>query len=222
MQDTEQYKLVDWQSNGMRFRAIISDGAFWISQRVLCLLLGITKANLSFHLRQFRFNDPQMTGELFHVEQTEGIRIVQRDILHYPLEVAQSVALSICKPEKIQPALEIARHNGLKTPNPFITLRKEYQFRELLLGALAGIVCVESQYSVSGYIVDFYIPEANLAIEYDERHHRCHQAPDEARQSDIECLTGMSFIRVYEGGEIRAINAILKHIMALGQFKRGE
>lgn len=64
-----------------------------------------------------------------------------------------------------------------------------------------------AQYQVNGFRVDFYIPEAHLAIEYDERHH-CNQAAqraDKERQSLIEKKSGMKFVRVIEGMEERGL-----------------
>lgn len=49
------------------------------------------------------------------------------------------------------------------------------------------------------YLVDFTIPELNLAIEYDEKHHsidKQQQKRDKERQKYIEEVTGFHFIRV--------------------------
>ena len=46
------------------------------------------------------------------------------------------------------------------------------------------------------YYIDFYIPEENLAIEYDEFDHKYKRQYDEERQEYIEKLLGCKFIRV--------------------------
>jgi very-short-patch-repair endonuclease len=46
------------------------------------------------------------------------------------------------------------------------------------------------------YFIDFYIPEENLAIEYDEEHHNRHKQKDNERQEYIESQLGCKFIRI--------------------------
>lgn len=50
------------------------------------------------------------------------------------------------------------------------------------------------------YILDWYIPELNLAIEYDEQHHKTNKnkKSDIARQEEIEKELGCKFLRYTE------------------------
>jgi len=57
---------------------------------------------------------------------------------------------------------------------------------------------IERQYFINGYRIDAYCPELNLAIEYDEAHHRTTKGKeyDIKRQADIEDILHCTFIRV--------------------------
>ncbi|MEQ2467943.1 MULTISPECIES: DUF559 domain-containing protein [Bacteria] len=48
----------------------------------------------------------------------------------------------------------------------------ERRFGEILKNSLEGIVYIYDKYRVDNYIVDFYIPQLELVIEYDEKHHK--------------------------------------------------
>jgi very-short-patch-repair endonuclease len=72
-----------------------------------------------------------------------------------------------------------------------------------------GVVAFETQYVVSNYRIDFYLPVLNLAVEYDENHHRYKQHKDKMREKEIKNILGCSFLRVKEGQELEAVNKIL-------------
>lgn len=52
------------------------------------------------------------------------------------------------------------------------------------------------QYQVGGYHLDGYIPEINLAIEIDERHHKKQTDKDIKREEFIKAKLGCSFMRI--------------------------
>lgn len=90
--------------------------------------------------------------------------------------------------------------------------RKELLFEIDIKGALKEIATIISQYPVLNYRVDFYLPEFNLVIEYDEKHHLYYKN-DKERQSEIENYLQCHFIRVDEGFELEGINKILKVVI---------
>lgn len=57
------------------------------------------------------------------------------------------------------------------------------------------------QYKVSGYFIDGYIPELNIALEYDEKFHNHKLEKDIIRQNFIEKELNCKFIRIKEGYE---------------------
>ena len=90
--------------------------------------------------------------------------------------------------------------------------RLEISFFKLLKEALEEIdVKLIHQYYVSGYRIDFFIPEYNLAIEYDEEHHKLRTKEDKMRERKISKEIGCKFIRCsYKDSNIKNLMKVLK------------
>jgi len=81
--------------------------------------------------------------------------------------------------------------------------------------AFKGIMTFESQKNFSGYFVDFYCDEIKLCIEYDEDFHKSRSLEDSLRQSEIEKIHEVNFIRHCEHDGIGVlINKIIKYKIA--------
>lgn len=94
------------------------------------------------------------------------------------------------------------------------TIRHEFSFDSLLIDLIRngrkikeynkgnGLTIIK-QHKCLGYMIDFYLPEVNIAIEYDEEHHDyCrNMIEDIRRQYLIENELGCKFIRVKKGNE---------------------
>jgi very-short-patch-repair endonuclease len=94
--------------------------------------------------------------------------------------------------------------------------RKEVLFRNSVKNCLKDIYTISFQYSVDGYKIDIYIPELNLAIEFDEQggRHTYEPMSDIKRQKYVENKLGCKFIRVSETLNLEeGINIILKYIL---------
>ena len=90
--------------------------------------------------------------------------------------------------------------------------RKELLFEIDIKEAFKEITTIISQYPVLNYRVDFYLPEFNLVIEYDEKQHLYYKN-DKERQTEIENYLQCHFIRVDAGFELEGINKIMKVII---------
>lgn len=92
--------------------------------------------------------------------------------------------------------------------------RFEITFFKLLKEALEEIgVKLICQHYVSGYRIDFFIPEYNLAIEYDEDHHKSRTREDRIRERKIKKEIGCKFIRCsHKDSNIKNLMKILKEI----------
>ncbi|MBE7691143.1 antA/AntB antirepressor family protein [Tenacibaculum piscium] len=77
--------------------------------------------------------------------------------------------------------------------------RIEFIFGREIVENLFSEYTICSQYSVFGgeYRIDWYIPELNLAVEFDENHHLNSENKrlDEIRQNRIEAELGCKFLR---------------------------
>ena len=90
--------------------------------------------------------------------------------------------------------------------------RKELLFEINLNEIFDGITKVIAQYPVLRYRVDFFLPELNIAIEYDEAHHKYKKQQDIKREQEIMGFLNCKIIRVAEGEEQKGVNQILKHM----------
>ena len=75
--------------------------------------------------------------------------------------------------------------------------RPEISFGEELKDYLNELnYSVITQKSVLKYRIDFYIPELNIAIEYDEEQHKYNTEKDNKRQNEIQNILKCKFIRI--------------------------
>lgn len=79
--------------------------------------------------------------------------------------------------------------------------RKEEEFGYKLLNTLKPLnISIETQKTMEGnnYRIDFYLPEFNLAIEYDEEHHfqEDNIVKDKQRKEEIKKILHCEFIRL--------------------------
>lgn len=73
--------------------------------------------------------------------------------------------------------------------------RPEFVFGEEIINNLFSSYEIIPQYQVLSYRIDWYIPELNLAIEFDEKHHNNIKVLDEVRQKQIEKALKCKFLR---------------------------
>ena len=94
----------------------------------------------------------------------------------------------------------IAKELGYKDRVRVIHSRAEFEFGEGIVKNLFKDYEVIEQFPVFGgrYFIDWYIPELNIAIEYDEYHHVFIREDDCRRQKEIEEELGCKFLRYSE------------------------
>ncbi|MFQ6055536.1 MAG: BRO family protein, partial [Methanosarcinales archaeon] len=103
---------------------------------------------------------------------------------------------------------------------------KEIKFKEFLEHVLDGITKVLHLFKIEikeeKYIIDFYLPEFNIAIEFDEYYHKEKVNYDDKRQQEITDYLMCDFIRVEEKEDYGiAINKILKAILNRSSIQVG-
>jgi len=101
--------------------------------------------------------------------------------------------------------------------------REEGMLGAQLVSLLHGVCTVLPQYMVGPYRVDFYIPELNLAVEYDETHHMYQFQQDLQRQHTIEQSLNCHFIRVKPAYDFPLVaNEILKKVLQVNMSAKLE
>lgn len=97
--------------------------------------------------------------------------------------------------------------------------RFEISFGNILVPILKGIgLCVEKQFAVGKYRIDFYIPKIRVAIEYDEKQHTSKKNIyyDKKREEYIKEVLGCRFIRVsYENSDAENVGKVLSEIVKI-------
>ena len=127
-----------------------------------------------------------------------------------------SAMLLLIKSQKNKKSIELYKEMSRLIGSNVIQItktRKELLFEVNLNELLDGISTIIPQYKVLNYRIDFYLPELNIAIEYDEKHHNSKKKSDKDRQNEIEKVLKCDFIRVTENCEINGINQIIKLVL---------
>ena len=115
--------------------------------------------------------------------------------------------------KKIQKMYE--KLDGKDNINLYITnIPKEIYFKESLFEAFKILkIKIIHQFQIDVYRVDFYIPEYNIVIEYDEEHHRNNYFKDKLREKIIKEKLNCIFIRCNaQHYDIKNIMKILNHL----------
>ena len=105
--------------------------------------------------------------------------------------------------------------NGKENINMYTSnIPNELYFNESLFEAFKSLnIKVIHQFQIDIYRVDFYIPEYNVVIEYDEEYHKSIYYQDILRENKIKEKINCSFIRCNaKDKDIKNIMKILNHI----------
>ena len=101
-----------------------------------------------------------------------------------------------------------------------INTRKEIDFLNMLEKTLEPFGLVgKSQYKVLNYKIDYYIPDLNIAIEYDENNHSSYSYEShELRQKLIEEELGCRFIRISDNkSKEYNVGLVIKELFNIGK-----
>lgn len=98
---------------------------------------------------------------------------------------------------KSQEMLKWLMDEGFIKHKTYLTIDKQYCFGRDIINNLFSRYKIEEEYYVDGYYLDWYIPELNLAIEFDEPYHKSdtQQKKDIEREMHIVSKLGCKFLR---------------------------
>lgn len=120
--------------------------------------------------------------------------------------------------EYVEGFLEWLKENNIISDMAVLSTKKEVEFvSKLKMSLIPFNLSLNEQYSILTYKIDAYIPELNIAIEYDEDNHKYYTYEEqEYRQSLIESKLGCKFIRVTDlYSDEHNIGFVIKEIMKL-------
>jgi len=194
---------------------VIAESDLWMSQKSIATYFDTTVANANIHISKIgEYLNISNCTKAISITQNEGGREITREIQHYNFEVIHAVGIRSSRFDEINMLVDQAIHFDILKPSYRIIPVKERDFWEILSSLLKGITKIIPQYKIMEYFIDFYIPEYDLAIEYDEKHHdnSSNVLKDAERQSKIENEMNIKFVRVHEGMELTGLNEVMKHI----------
>ncbi|BDI29354.1 hypothetical protein CCAX7_14050 [Capsulimonas corticalis] len=199
-----------------QFGAIINDNDIWLPQKAISKILASRVKNVNEIIRDLEISGFCTTTREFLIVQKEGRRDIKRRIKHYDFETIHAIALRSNRLDKLTDFMEYARSEGILKSRYFVPMRKELKFGEMLSALLQDITLVQRQFPVAGFLVDFYLPEMNIVVEFDEGHHEKinHSLKDRKLQRAIETMLDATFIRVTHGAEWDGLNRIIKALLS--------
>lgn len=149
----------------------IEDETVWMTQKAIAELFQKGVNTINEHIKSIlKSLKKENCLKYCTVEKHEGARKVKREILHYNLDVIFNIAIRGQYFEEFNKLMNFANKNGACMEFLVFIPIKEQQFGKMLKITLDGIVDIHTQFKVEKYIVDFYLPEIGLVIEYDEKH----------------------------------------------------
>lgn len=193
-----------------KFDYIYHDAEFWFSQLNMSKILGIQSHTVNWHLKEIEKAKSLFKIKQFPIKQMEGSRLISRTINHYPLECLFDVAMRSNRLSSFNKAITEIEKTFTVDLDFEVRPIKERNFKEILDKSLQGILEFKYQHQVSKYIIDFYFPELNLCVEYDETHHKHTVEKDVVRETAIKKLLHCDFLRVQEGKELEGLNKLIR------------
>jgi very-short-patch-repair endonuclease len=210
-------RTVDWTiRDEVTASIVLADDNLWFPAKAIASLYNVTVQNVSLHIKDLKQSGFPSGERQVEVLQREGTRMIRRDLTHYSFDMVHAIALRAQRYDELSLLVDFAQREALLKPVYKIAPIKERNFAVLLIGALDGLQTVVPQFPVGPYFIDFYLPNAHVAVEYDEHHHKkeARREHDEKRQRFIEETLNVNFIRVLEGFEVAGLNSILMHVFS--------
>jgi very-short-patch-repair endonuclease len=176
--------------NGNNIEYLVDQGKPYLHGGNFCNLLGYTNSRSATknHLLQ-------CSKKFYNINTCQGsqrVTFIEGDSV-YEL-IAHSPTLTTQDKYEL---LKFLNDNNLSKLTYAIKTRQEIEFICMLERILEpfGFECIR-QFKVSGYSVDFFIKNLNIAIEYDENYHKLQKEKDTERENVIVNTIGCRFIRV--------------------------
>jgi hypothetical protein len=174
------YQTEDGQT---KINVRLEDETVWMTQKAIAELFQTTPQNITLHIKDLLLRlEKKVYTRCYRITRQEGSRIINRELTHYHLDVVINIAMKSHKFEEINRFLEYLTGKSITPTTLHVVPIKERNFEELLIGSLSGVVEIITQFRVSNYFVDFYLPKEKLVIEFDENHHKKRSEIDKTRQ----------------------------------------
>jgi very-short-patch-repair endonuclease len=182
----------------------------WMTHKEIAELFGTTQQAVCLQAASLRSQVKEPFEQIVERRQFEGTRLVTRRRKCIDIQIVHAMAINSRKFQVAGLIRKWAEDNSIRLV-ALVVPRLETKFGHLL-DCLSGICTVVPQQIFGKYLVDFYIPQIGLAVEYDEKHHRKLSKLDKLRQDEIMTNHHVEFLRVREGEELTALRTIIDRL----------
>lgn len=190
---------------------IDKDDSIWVTQIQMAELFGATKQNISLHIKNLLLDDSFQSHHIKRIKRTSSNN-KKYTTNHYSFEIMSNIALRAGIIDRYEEFCKWCG-NFLTLPNQiYVQKRREYYFKDLLYISLKGVCQIYYQYPIKNYILDFFIPEYKIIVEYDEIHHKKRKISlnDSSRENEIlKLVPDAIIIRVISDYEVQGLNKII-------------
>jgi very-short-patch-repair endonuclease len=201
-------------------KPVFEDGNIWLSQKGLAKLFSTTTQNVTIHIANIsKYLKMDDVSKYIQINQREGKRLISRKVRHYNYDVLFNIAVRGQYFHELNSINYFMKEKGTAISTIKTVPINETNFGNTLHIIFDGILDIYEQYKCGKYYIDFYIPELNIAIEYDEHHHKYQSRKDVQREKWISEQLGVTFIRVSEFDDLSGLNTILKHLIKITGWK---
>lgn len=188
-----------------------------ISSREVAVMMDVTHSNLVRKIDGIKrmILNKKGSDSAFWIESTYKTKGNNKSYKEY-LVSKKGCKLIFDNSQKTKNLEKLVKYIGV-TEEINLMSRFEYSFKECLINTLDGMnIEVECQKAMfdGKYRIDFYIPQYNLAIEYDEEQHKYKIEEDHIRQIEIEKELGCKTIRLdYQNNDNYNVGLVIREIM---------
>lgn len=216
--DTSNFaKVVEFKAlmknKEIKASVVMEQWDLWFCQKAISIIFDIAITTANDHIKNvINYLGNEYYTKYFEVIKKEGSRKIKRKIIHYNLDVLFNVAMKGQYFDEINKIIDFARTNSINRNLYKVVPVKERNFGELLMETFKDVIEIIPQYKVGNYFIDFYFPKVNLAVEFDEKHHKKQIKNDKIRQTYIGKQLKAQFIRVNDGEELQGLNQVVKYV----------
>ena len=173
--------------NGFDVRCVTQDDVVWFVAKDIVEAIGA--AWNSVHSTK---HIPEKWKGVYPIHTNGGI---QKLVTITPEGAAYYLTRCLNPESKV--ILEWLKENNFIKDKEYLTIDKQYCFGRDIINNLFSGYEIKEEYYIDGYYLDWYIPELNLAIEFDEKYHENpkQKQKDTERENHITSKLGCKFLR---------------------------
>ena len=195
----------------------------YITSKELADRTGIEHRHLTRTINELKLSFPScdIKSGIYTTKQNKKMNcfLLSGRFLRYLVQSRRNMTST---PERLAESNNILQELGIESVViTRLTDSSEDMFYEIMKRFFNDDVVLVRQYAVMGYRVDFYLPEINLMIEFDEKHHDygVNKHNDAKREIEIKSYfksmdeeEEVKIIRVKEGREIESLRDIVSYM----------